>query len=311
MITIERILCPIDFSGSSERALDYAAATARWYEARLDVLHVHHELPVVDIIPSLSPNPAEQLAARDDTHAQIQELAAGLVQRVEGTGVLVDLAVKDERDVHRGILDYAAERDSDLIVMGSHGRSGVERWLLGSVTEKIVRRARCPVLVVPPQSSEAAAPAGDVEFDSILCAVDFSDGSRAALAYATSLAEEADAQLTILNVIEVPPELEEHDFASPFDVNQVRAEAQARRLDRLRALVPEAAREFCEVHAVVSEGSAYREILREALGRRSDVIVMGTQGRGAVDRLVFGSNTSQVVRAAQCPVLTVPTGVKR
>ena len=307
MIEIARILCPVDFCEASERALEYATATARWYGSRLDVLYVQQEVPVVGMIPSLVASPATQIATRSVENARLHTMAAGMVQRVVDAGVPVDLAVRDARDVGRAILDQALDRDIDLIVMGSHGRTGLQRLFLGSVAEKIIRQASCPVLIVPPLSDNAA-PVGDVGFDSILCAVDFSMGSRAALEYAISLAEEADAHLTILNVIEVPPELQAHSGAAPFNVDAMHAEAEARALEQLRQLIPASVREYCHLHTAVAEGSAYRVIVRSAHERRCDLIVMGVQGRGAVDRFVFGSNTDRVIRAASCPVLTVPAG---
>jgi nucleotide-binding universal stress UspA family protein len=307
MIEIARILCPVDFSDTSSRALDVATAAARWYGARLDVLHVHQEQLPVDIIPSLAAAPAVQYASREAVHAEIHSLATRFVERALAAGVPVDLAVRDHSSVHEAILEYAAQRRPDLIVLGTHGRSGLERWLLGSTADRIVRTASCPVMVVPPRADNLVSP-GDVEFDSILCGVDFSEGSLSALEWAMSLAEEADAHLTLLNVIEVPPELEAGEFSAPADVAAVRAEAEARRLVKLRELVPDAVREYSHVHTAVAEGSAYREILRAARERRSDLIVVGTQGRGAVDRLVFGSNAQQVIRAAPCAVLTVPAG---
>lgn len=307
MVTIKRILCPVDFSDTSSRALDYAAAAARWYGARVDVLHVHAEVPAVSVIPSLAPAPAAQFADREEEHAQVQELTSRLARGVLDKGVQGNVSIVDGPDAHRAILAYAARHHSDLIVMGTHGRTGIERWLLGSTTDRVVRKAACPTMVVPPHADEAVPP-GAVNFDSILCAIDFSEGSLVALEYALSIAEEADAHLTVLNVIEVPPELEPRNFGTQVDVDRIRAEAEAERLRRLRALVPDEAREYCHLHTAVTEGSAYREILRTADQRRSDLIVMGVQGRGAVDRLMFGSNTSQVVRAANCPVLIVPRG---
>jgi nucleotide-binding universal stress UspA family protein len=136
--------------------------------------------------------------------------------------------------------------------------------------------------------------------------VDFSEGSLRALEYAVTLAEEADAQLTVLHVIEVPPELRENPLAEGFDVDRVRAEAEARSLQHLRELIPQDARTYSTVETTVREGAAYREILKVAAERSVDLIVMGVQGRGALDLLLFGSNTARVTRAATCPVLIVP-----
>jgi nucleotide-binding universal stress UspA family protein len=137
--------------------------------------------------------------------------------------------------------------------------------------------------------------------------VDFSDASAGALEYAISLAEEADADLTLLHSIEVPPELLEHmPVPADFDVDRCRAAAEAACLERLRELVPPSVRTYCHVETAVKEGAAYRQILRVAAERTVDLIVMGVHGRGAVDLLLFGSNTARVIRAATCPVLIVP-----
>jgi nucleotide-binding universal stress UspA family protein len=297
MIRITRILCPVDFSEFSHRALDHAAAIARWYEAALTVLYVFPTMPVMDLPPLVLDD-----ENRDRLTASLRELAA-----VVPSDVALDLRVQDANVVHEEILRQAEDLGADLLVIGSHGRSGFGRLLLGSVTEKLMRSARCPTLVVSRRAADAA-PEAPVRFHRILCPVDFSDGSRAALAHATSMAEEADAQLTVLHVIEVPPELREHAMAGSLDVDGMRAAAEADRLTRLRELIPSEARTFCTVETAVREGAAYREILRVAAERQADLIVMGVHGRGALDLLVFGSNTARVTRAATCPVLVVRHG---
>ncbi|HEY6506823.1 MAG TPA: universal stress protein, partial [Vicinamibacterales bacterium] len=150
-----------------------------------------------------------------------------------------------------------------------------------------------------------ATPQGAVPGRRIVCPIDFSEASLAALEYATSLATEADASLTLLHVIEVPPELRESPVHGEVDVDRIRAAAEAECLRRLRALVPDSVRQACTVHTSVVEGRAAREIVRAAAVDGDDLIVMGVRGRNALDMLVFGSNTQYVVRAATCPVLVV------
>ena len=120
--------------------------------------------------------------------------------------------VVERGDACSEILRQAIDRKADLIVMGTHGRTGLRHVLLGSVTEKIIRNASCPVLVVPPH---AAAVGGDASavFKRIVCATDFSKPSGAALTYALALAQEADARLTLLHAIEFPQAL--HDIPLP------------------------------------------------------------------------------------------------
>lgn len=199
------------------------------------------------------------------------------------------------------VLDTAQKLSVGLIVMGTHGASGFERLMLGSVTEKVLRKANCPVLVVP---RRADAPSGaPIVFRRILCAVDFSPCSHQAVSYALSLAEEAGGSLTLLHVVEgfdeEPPPL------SHFDVPEYRQHLEKTAADRLDALVPKETRSWCDCRTVVRAGKAHREILHAAATNEVDLIVLGVRGRNAVDLALFGSTANQVVRAAECPVLTV------
>jgi nucleotide-binding universal stress UspA family protein len=193
--------------------------------------------------------------------------------------------------------------------MGTHGRSGFDRLVLGSVTEKVLRKATCSVLTVPRGSSSGARGVPHL-FHHILAAIDFSDVSLHALAYAASLAEEADAHLTLVHVAEIPRELalwaeESHEGQEYVE----RWKAFARR--RLESLVPDPTRVYCFVDERVEMGEPYREILRVADERGSRLIVMGAHGAGVVERLFVGSTTERVVRQAECPVLAARTSGKK
>ena len=295
MIQITNILCPVDFSEFSRHALDHAAAIAGWYEARITVLHVFRNRPAMDLPPMVLDERERECLVR-----RLSEFTAPLPRDLS-----IELRIREAADVHREILAQAESLGADLVVIGSHGRSGIDRVLLGSVTEKIIRKVRCPVLVVPRRAPDTP-PDRPVRFGSILCPVDFSEGSVRALQFAISMAEEADARITVLHVIEVPPELQKAPLSTDFDVDRLRAAAEAFSLRRLRELIPDDLRTYSTVQTGVREGAAYREIPKEAAERAADLIVMGVQGRGAIDLFVFGSNTARVTRAAACPVLIVP-----
>jgi nucleotide-binding universal stress UspA family protein len=196
--------------------------------------------------------------------------------------------------------------------MGTHGRSGFERLLLGSITEKVLRKATCPVLTVPRRHPDAV-PATPVLFKQILCPVDFSDCSMQALNYAMSLAQEADAHLTVVHVmaygLDATPDMYDtvitDDRLSLADY-RMRREEDARQ--RLKEAVPQTVAAYCRVDTMVSSGKPSREILRIAAEQQTDLIVIGVQGRGAADLMFLGSTTNHVVRAATCPVLTLRRG---
>jgi len=296
MIEIKRILCPIDFSEYSARALEFAVRMAAWYGSTLHVLHVMPLLPPSTV--SAQGEASRQLARKNLAHS---------VDRCWRADVPIEQELCESSDAAGRILERAETLDADLIVTGSHGRTGFARVLLGSVVESLLHRSRRPVLVVPSHlaASKRARPVG---FSRVLCAVDFSADSLSGLAYAFSIAEEADAQLTLINVIEKPPELEHSPLEPDFDIERYHADAEARQLTKLRALVPDTATSYCTVRAAVLEGSASREVLRLAMVQGADLIVMGVHGRHALDLAIFGSNSKDVVIQAQCPVLVVPAG---
>jgi nucleotide-binding universal stress UspA family protein len=298
MITVSRILCPVDFSDHSRRALEHAALLARWYGASIRVLHVHTFVPPP---PSRLPGWARpRLTDEERAHylKEMRDLAAPAL----GSGAEPGLSLV-EGDPIVEILETAAAERADLIVMGTHGRGGFQRLVLGSLTEKVLRRASCPVLTVPPR---AAGPEGAERpaFGRILCPVDFSEASLTALEYALALARESRARITLLHAIEGLAEAEPLERAGSTVAEWLRfQEERARR--RLEELVPAGARDWCEPEVAVAIGRAHREILRAAEAGRAELIVMGVLGRGALDLALFGSTTQQVVRQAGCPVLTV------
>lgn len=300
MLDLQRILCPIDFSDHSRHALDHATTMARWYESALTVLYVHPIVPIAASAPGAPVFPPLMATARDrDRVLESMRCFAG-----SGPADEVPMTFEViEGSAAPAILERARALPSDLIVMGTHGRSGFERLVLGSITEQVLRSASCPVLSVPPRVHGAGHPMPP--FTRILCAVDFSDWSLHALHHAMSIAQEADAHLTVLHVMEVPREVQEVLAGDSDVVRDYTAGAREERLAKLRTVVPDAVRAYCTVETLVAEGRPSREILRVATEQESDLIVIGIHSRGAADLLFFGSTAQHVVRAAACPVLTL------
>ena len=304
MIQIRNILCPIDFSEYSRRALDHAVAIARWYDSAITVLHVYSSTPIAAYAPG---SPVLESTAL--TPADIEQLTAHTRRFVDAADV-GDIPVEVvivEGNIAAEILSRA--RQTGLLVIGTHGRSGFDRLVLGSVTEKMLRKAACPVLTVP-RAAPGTAPGSTVLFKRILCPIDFSDVSTNALNYAMSVAQEADAHLTVLHVMtyemELTPNMSESLLAySHLNKEEFRQACEDNSRELLKAAVPDTVRAYCTVETLLATGTPYREILRVAAEQRSDLIVMGAQGRGAVDLMFFGSTTQHVVRQATCPVLTL------
>ena len=300
MVEFKHILCPIDLGESSVGPLAYAAVFAGRHKARLTVLHV---VPTFDPIQVRSGRLGDPV--RIVRPVSREEVLDELRRAMDAAGAttLDSTLAAEAGDMVTTIVDQAVGIPADLLVMGTHGRSGFERLLLGSVTEQVLRKAPCPILTVPPHAP-ATAPA-EVAFKQILCPMDFSPSALQALGVALDLARQANGAVTVLHVIEWLAEEEPRAHAH-FNVPEYRRHLIEDAHERMQALLAEEARPRCEIKDVVVIGRAYREILRIAAAKETDLIVMGVQGRGGVGLTLFGSTTQQVVRAATCPVLTVP-----
>ena len=301
MIAVRRILCPIDFSEHSRRALDHAVAIARWYGSSITALHVIAPPPV----PAFGPGPVmfEPAMMTSVDREQVIATLDQFVRAEAAPGVAIASAVR-EGSAATEVLAQAGEMNADLVTIGTHGRSGFERLLLGSVTEKVLQKAPCPVLTVPSEHP-GTVPASPVVFKRILCPTDFSESATRALDYAVSLAQEADGDLTVLHVL--PNGYESTDVVADgrMTLADFMRQREADLRERLSEAVPADVAAFCRVHTLMTRGKPWQEILREATERQSELIVMGVQGRAALDLMVFGSTTQHVVRQASCPVLTV------
>lgn len=298
MVNIKRILCPVDLSDFSRDALHHALALAEWYHTQITVLHVYSAVQPLVPVRGVAESVVLPPPVRPDEIAE--EVRRFCVSSLGDLGQSLDVVVR-EGNATKEIVLLAEEMLSDLLVLGTHGRSGFERLFLGSVTEKVLRSTRVPVMTVPPPVKQA----GSTPYETILCPVDFSEASMEALEYALSLAQEANARLILLHVIE--SFLGEAGTAEMghMKVSEYYGYLEKDALGRLKAAVPEQARLWSAPKERVARGRAYREILTLAGEQGADLIVMGVQGKNALNRFFFGSTTQHVIREALCPVLTI------
>jgi len=276
MVRIQNVLCPVDLSAISERALRHAAALAAWYEARLTVLFVRTGFRVEStardvaafIHSAIGAHPAQLRMTDGDVVSEIVRLATGL--------------------------------PADLLVMGTHGISGFKQLLLGSVTERVWREAPCPVVTVPPRVAPRSPDA--VSLATVICAVDFSPSSTRAVAYATSIAKRASGRLILFHALEwLDDEVEAP--SSGVDTKELPTSEDDARQGLEELLTADARASDPEL--VVSHGSPAGEILRLVRESGAGLIVLGVHGRNVLDRTLFGSTAQRVVRESPCPVLTV------
>ena len=303
MVEFKHVLCPVDLSELSLRTLAYASAIATWYDARLTVLHV---------VPTFEPMEVRAGGLFDPVQiiqpVPREEVLEQLRQTLDAAGVPAARATlaAEAGEVTATIVDQCVEKHCDLLVVGTHGRSGFDRLLLGSVTEKLLRKSSCPVLTVPPHAPERRPT--DAAVTHILCAIDFSPASLQAFGFAIGLAHRSKASLTLLHSVEWLAEDEPRETAT-FNVPEFREQLAANAREQLNALVAPEPRTGLEIKTVVAFGRAHREILTAASEAGADLIIMGAHGRGGHLLPAFGSTTNHVVRAATGPVLTIHAAV--
>ncbi|MBZ5528985.1 MAG: universal stress protein [Acidobacteriia bacterium] len=286
-IAVKNIVFATDLSPASFAALPFAAELARYFGAKVFGFHV--AAPVVYPLPEMGGMPTPE----EETQGAGQALRERLKEQLAGVPFEV---VIGHGDIWAGLNRLIEERKIDLVVIGTHGRTGLGKALLGSVAEKIFRQAHCPVLSVGPHVSWKAQGGGETK--EILYTTDFSAAAKAAAPYALSLAQESQARLTLLHVIEKPGA---GDLSNP---GQFIGSA----MELLRETVPAEAGLWCEPHCEVEIGSPGDVILEMARRREADLIVMGVRKPEAPMGLIthFGQATAyRVVCEARCPVLTV------
>lgn len=283
-ISIGNILLTTDFSQASRAALPYVSALARLYGAKVFVAHVlspeaHLSVPL-DRLPHEA-DPAWRDAWRD-TARFLENNPLGNVAHEE---------ILERGSLWDVISSIIAEKQIDLLVLGTRGRQGLRKLVLGSEAEKIYRQAPCPVLTVGPRAGMSGRPHKPRQ---ILFPTDISESSLRALPYALSLAEENDATLAMLHFVPLVPWQEQEAVA---------ASARA----RLEALLPEDAKLWCKPEYVVRFEFPVEGVLRFAEERDADLIVMGvrqTAGTALTSHLPW-TIASEIVSEAPCPVLTV------
>ncbi len=276
--SVQHILCPVDFSEISALGLRFGDALSRCSGARLTALFADLFLPP----PYFTESRLEEMRRqrREWVEQARQSLTRFVASTLKDRAGAVQTRVVEALPVD-GILRTVRELPADLIALGTHGRSGVNRLMLGSVAERVLRESPVPVLTVRPSES------GPEPFDSprhIVCPVNDSAVARRSLAYAAQMAHCFGAELTVLHV----------------------AEPGARdAIADLCAWVPAEVRTLCSIREVTRKGEAAREIIAATSELRCDLLVMGARHRRFFDTTVLGTTTVRVVRHAPCAVLTV------
>jgi nucleotide-binding universal stress UspA family protein len=281
MVRIKRILCPVDFSPPSLSAANYAIALANNYDAKVHFLHV--------VSPAIYG--ADQYAFNvGELITSMEEDAAKEIRKLSRKAQAASVAHSDDLctgDVEVEIRKAIDKRKPDLLVMGTHGHKGFEKWFVGSVTEQLLRRSPIPLLTIRGTAKKNMPPA----LKRILVTTDFSEGTDRAIDYAFSLAQESQANITLMHVID-------DMIPDPSLPEPVRAE--------LEKLIPEEALDWCNADIRVESGNPYQVIFDTLRSGKFDLLVMNIHGKGMLDRALLGSTAERLVRTVDCPIMLIP-----
>jgi len=295
-VEFNSILCATDLSDFSNSAALYGAAIAKEFNAQLTLCTVV-DVPTVHLQDSGMVTSIELL---QNLHAYGEEQLNLLRKTLNHPAeILVEEGLPAET-----LARMVKEQRMDLLITATHGRSGVQRLFLGSVTERLIRGISCPMMIITPPGEDAVGicPEG-LEIKKILVGCDFSPDSGRALDYGFSLAQEFEAELHLVHVIE--PFAYRDSFLPTNVMAQISKKLEPEMLERLSDRIPEEVGNWCEVRTVMLTGKPHRELRLYAKKEGMDLIVLGVRGRGLVESLMIGSTTDRVIRQVTCPVLSV------
>lgn len=279
MFKLERILCAVDFSKPSAATLRVAGGLAKASKAQITVLHAQRlEAPDYFTVAQIKALNAEMRRSLRAARKYTEDFTAkNLPAGIDYSTLIL------EADPVDAILQTLKESKAGLVALGTHGRTGLARLRLGSVSESVLRQAAQPVLTVGPRV-RASASLGT--FRRILCPVNYTELARRALEHAAAIAEVTGAELIVTHVLE---ESEKPEAARP----------------KLCDWVPSELRKRCSVREMVRSGHPAEQTVLAAEESRADLLVVGAQRRNVLGSLLFGRTTETVIRSAPCPVFSV------
>ncbi len=293
----KKILVPIDFSEDADLAVLHAVNIGRAYDSEIILFHV---ISLFDNDPN---NPDYRFPDVKEIYSKLEEIASDNMQQLQES----HLKMNFDQVVVRGIspaeeiLLYEKENKIDLIVMGTHGRSGLRHFLIGSVAERVIRNAACPVMSIRfHKESEDFKPT----IKRILVPIDFSTYSRQTLGYAVDIARRFDASLEIVHVIEeqVHPS---YYVAGDISIFNLIPDLREKSLAALKEFTEKVIPEEIEHTFHIREGRAHSEIARFAQDQEIDLIVIATHGLSGLEHFLIGSTTEKVIRKVNQPVLAI------
>lgn len=301
MLTARKILYATDFSPCSRQALQQAFY---WAKACGAELHLFHAMLLDVLMPdaygAILYGPVESSAAAERLRNWAEDEMKKLTDPIQGGGVELQVHIVQTSSPAASILEAARSLEADLMVLGTHGRRGVGRWILGSVAEQVMREAKCPVLAVREQATDVPPRVGR-----ILVPVDLSDVCPAAITRAREVAARFDAEVDVLHVVPEPMMAAAYPPSAAVLPAFDPADAMTRAEEHLKDLLEQTEGAPVPINVRVTCDQPVGCIVEHAKEKGIDLIVMATHGRRGVERLLLGSTTERVLRLAPCPVLVV------
>jgi nucleotide-binding universal stress UspA family protein len=296
MISLKKILVPVDFSEPSKKAVTYGLTLARQFSASLVLSHIVPEsAALMYAFPTRLPE------VEKEQYAKATDAINNLVPPEYAARLNLQTIVKIG-DIEKELLGIVNDESVDLVVMGTHGRRNLGRWFIGSVTEHMLRHVPVPVLTVSHVEAEEL-PIRLVPMDRILYATDLAESSSIGLKYAIELARGVGAQLTVMHVVDD----EDRMLWGPAVIaylDRLKVVEELRK--KLDDLVKQEQTPGVQIQALLVEGKPFRKIVEIAEDRSMDLIVLNLQSKSMVERAILGSTAERVVRTAHIPVLSIP-----
>ena len=296
-VDIKTIVCTTDFSDFSNRAIPFGVALAREFGAKLYLCHVIDLSSVAMYGEGFSDPLMLESKITDYAHKHLQDL-------IGDTDIAWESLISVGHTADEIAL-IAKEKGADLVVSATHGRSGLKRLILGSVTERLMRTLPCPMYIVRSLERDLAAPVmAEMKLKRILVGCDFSTDSDLAVQYGISLAQEFQTELHLTHVLE-PRVYKDMLTQTAGGGDSGREGLREKLTQKLKSMVPEEARQWCTPETLLLAGHPSDELTKYAVVNDMDLIVLGVRGHSVMESLLVGSTTDRVVRQAPCPVLSV------
>ena len=300
MSEFKKILCATDFSEYSEYAMRYATAFAKISGGTIDCVHVVDTGFVKDgSMDGVYVSSADLQRSLESIKASAEKEMEHFIRKEHFLGVDMTPHLREGHAADE-IVKLAGEIGSDLLIIATHGRSGLERLVFGGTCDKVLRLSKTPVLAIKHPEHEALEEDGSLKIDRILCPLDFSEFSHSGLGIATDFARQFGSTIVLAHVVDARFDYPEWTAQVAMNTSEHLAAAAG---EQLKGVASEM--EGVETEIFVAKGVPHRTLTDKTKESDIDLVILATHGRKGLAHALLGSVTEKVIRSAGCPVLTV------